>query len=514
MRIGRLTRKALVSLLIMVMVLGVCVPMTTLEVNAESKVTRIYGEDSYKTSFKVADVLKKFLGVSKFDSIILASGNNYPDAISGSSLAAMAKAPILRVRNGLFSDVVTYVNKNLKKGGTVYILGGTAAVSSKFNNAYDASLNANVVRLGGANRYETNIKILEEADRLYGLANKGKVDKTVIVCTGQYWADALTAGATGHPILLVNDKMYNVQKKYLEGRGKSTINIVGGTVAVNNTVATSLKNYGTVSRITGKNRFDTAVQIAKKYFGSKPSRIILAYGDNYADGLSAGPLAQTMKCPILLTSGKYNIATAYNYQVDAGKPDTTIIGGTGVISSKLAAASNLFKKGYNAFGSSYVYINNAGKIVTSSFKDTGYTVSPNAGGFIKKATYTEVKRRQELAALGDCIIIDISDQKLYYLESGVIRSHDTPKGTYYINSKIYAANGDFALVGDDYTSYVTYWMPFIGNSYGIHDATWRSSFGGSIYTYNGSHGCVNVPKGNMKTLYNMVPRWTKVIVRA
>ena len=51
-----------------------------------------------------------------------------------------------------------------------------------------------------------------------------------------------------------------------------------------------------------------------------------------------------------------------------------------------------------------------------------------------------------------------------------------------------------------------------GNSYGLHDASWRSRFGGNIYTYNGSHGCVNMPRSEVSKLYNMVEIGTPVYV--
>ena len=56
-------------------------------------------------------------------------------------------------------------------------------------------------------------------------------------------------------------------------------------------------------------------------------------------------------------------------------------------------------------------------------------------------------------------------------------------------------------------------MAFIGHSYGIHDASWRSSFGGEIYKYNGSHGCINMPYYNVSKLYDMVQVGTPVHVK-
>lgn len=121
---------------------------------------------------------------------------------------------------------------------------------------------------------------------------------------------------------------------------------------------------------------------------------------------------------------------------------------------------------------------------------------------------------------GTYIEIDKTNQTLYYYENGALRyttpvvtgnvSHgsDTPSGIYTLRAKQTNVN----LTGANYVSHVTYWMPFIRNSIGIHDASWRKSFGGQIYQTNGSHGCVNVPPANMPDLYNMVKVGTPVVV--
>lgn len=116
--------------------------------------------------------------------------------------------------------------------------------------------------------------------------------------------------------------------------------------------------------------------------------------------------------------------------------------------------------------------------------------------------------------------IDIANQILYYYENGIRRfassvvtgnhrlGHDTPTGVYKIRGK----QRNITLVGPGYASPVKYWMNFIGNSHGIHDANWRSKFGGSVYLTNGSHGCVNVPPSSMPELYGMVQVGTPVVL--
>lgn len=86
-------------------------------------------------------------------------------------------------------------------------------------------------------------------------------------------------------------------------------------------------------------------------------------------------------------------------------------------------------------------------------------------------------------------------------------THNTPTGTFQIQAK----ETNRVLIGldedkdgePDYKTPVTYWMPFSGG-YGLHDATWRSSFGGDIYSYGGSHGCVNLPYAKAESLFGIV----------
>ena len=120
---------------------------------------------------------------------------------------------------------------------------------------------------------------------------------------------------------------------------------------------------------------------------------------------------------------------------------------------------------------------------------------------------------------GSYVEVDLSSQRLWLYKDGeqivstklvsgcVAEGHRTPTGVY----SIYAKQTDRYLTGADYRSFVHYWMPFLGG-YGLHDASWRSSFGGDIYLYDGSHGCVNLPSSAAKKIYNNVSVGTKVIL--
>ena len=83
--------------------------------------------------------------------------------------------------------------------------------------------------------------------------------------------------------------------------------------------------------------------------------------------------------------------------------------------------------------------------------------------------------------------------------------------SYYYVNKI--RNARLVGANNSYDTTVNYWMAFIGNSHGLHDATWRSEFGGQIYHNSGSHGCVNCPYDAAATLYDNVSVGSKVLVK-
>jgi Uncharacterized protein conserved in bacteria len=86
------------------------------------------------------------------------------------------------------------------------------------------------------------------------------------------------------------------------------------------------------------------------------------------------------------------------------------------------------------------------------------------------------------------------------------RGWSTVTGIYMLNYKQKGAT----LSGPGYRTDVTYWMPFYGNT-GIHDASWRYSFGGEIYKRNGTHGCINAPFYLAKTIFEHIEAETPVV---
>ena len=122
--------------------------------------------------------------------------------------------------------------------------------------------------------------------------------------------------------------------------------------------------------------------------------------------------------------------------------------------------------------------------------------------------------------IGDSYVeIDLTSQHLWvykddqlveetdFVSGNVSRGYNTPVGIYGITYK----ERNTTLRGANYASKVSFWMPFNGNV-GMHDASWRSSFGANIYLTNGSHGCVNLPSKKAEVIYGYVEQGEPVIV--
>ena len=120
---------------------------------------------------------------------------------------------------------------------------------------------------------------------------------------------------------------------------------------------------------------------------------------------------------------------------------------------------------------------------------------------------------------GDTYVeINLTGQHLFFYKEGKLvvesdfvsgnlaKGWGTPAGSYPLayNQK------NAVLKGENYRTPVNYWMPF-NNGIGMHDAKWRSSFGGTIYKTGGSHGCINLPPSVAKTIFDNISAGTPVI---
>lgn len=187
---------------------------------------------------------------------------------------------------------------------------------------------------------------------------------------------------------------------------------------------------------------------------------------------------------------------------------------------------------YNTIGTSRPFTTSNGNQITISGGDYGWWVNTGAE---KSALIEIIKSGQtterepvyfQTAAthgnvdIGDTYVeIDLSAQHLWYYHDGAVvvstdfvsgdptKGYATPTGVYSITYK----ERNATLKGEGYSSPVNFWMPFNGGV-GLHDASWRSSFGGSIYNGGGSHGCINLPYSAAQTIFGSISKGDPVIV--
>ena len=188
-------------------------------------------------------------------------------------------------------------------------------------------------------------------------------------------------------------------------------------------------------------------------------------------------------------------------------------------------------KSYNTVGKAVTFKNHSGKKIKvgntkmstwGNVVDTDKELSYLKSQFESKTSISDRKpeylRKQD--KIGNTYVeVSLSKQHVWVyvkgklkMESDVVTGtkgkHDTPKGLYYMSECI---PGKY-LVGDGYKTWVNKWMRLTNQGVGLHDATWRSAFGGSIYTYSGSHGCVNLPSGFANNLFNIAYTGMPVII--
>lgn len=187
---------------------------------------------------------------------------------------------------------------------------------------------------------------------------------------------------------------------------------------------------------------------------------------------------------------------------------------------------------YDTAGTQLAFQSTRGDIVTVPYKKYGTKINSKVECAYLKEAFMQKKAENHVPAYSQegyvrgkndigftYIEIDMTTQKLYVYVEGELkvetdvvtgnekRKMSTPEGVNYV----YAKQRNRILRGDNYASFVNYWMP-VNGGIGIHDATWRKEFGGEIYKTDGSHGCINVLKENMIEIYDLVEVGTPVVM--
>lgn len=283
---------------------------------------RLCGDDRYET----AAAISKY-GWQQADTVVLARGDDYADALSGVPLAHALGAPMLLTNKANLSNAAkTEINRLQAKD--VYLLGGTGALSQNIEKEL-TELGLNVVRIYGSTRYETAAEVARE------LAKISTPTKAVLAYAFNF-PDALAAASyaaiKGYPILLVTkDTLPGPTKTVIDELSLSDFIVVGGTGVISDTLANSLPSK---RRVSGSDRFETAVELAK-YFNPGTEKLYLATGLGFADAITGGVLAAKTGNGMLLVQQKRIPASVKDYIGAHTYGEIIAFGGTGVVSENV-----------------------------------------------------------------------------------------------------------------------------------------------------------------------------------
>lgn len=298
-------------------------------------VDRVAGADRIATSVAVAEAW------DAAEDVLLATARNFPDALAAGALGARLDAPLLLTEP---DRVPPAVLRAIARLGTrrVHVLGGPAAVGDAVTRSLRAG-GLQVVRHDGASRFETAAAIARAA---------GAPSRRAAVVLGRApdpardaWPDALAAGALAAspdrlPTLLVeHDDLPAVTITALHELGVTHVTVVGGQSAVSEAVLRRLRGAGfAVDRLAGESRYATsAAAVHRAMTVRPPTRLVLATGEAFPDGLAATALAAHLGGTVALAprAGLEGAPDLTGTLDDIAVP-ATLVGGESALSARLA----------------------------------------------------------------------------------------------------------------------------------------------------------------------------------
>ena len=325
-----------------------------------SVVKRLSGNVRYDTMGAIVEEANNPTG----GTVIVASGENFPDALAASGLSGQLKAPVVLTDTYELSARADGQLARLRPT-RVIVVGGPSAVSDgvveQIAKRVTAPTEADVVRISGATRRDTANEIFAQAVKQHA---KGQPDKdwnadTAIIATGENFVDALSisslARQKSYPVFLSGqDGLDTNTVKAIKNHGFTNVIIAGGSQAVPQSVVSQLKAAGVaganIQRLGGATRYQTSLQIAqyqRQFFGASLKSPVFATGENFPDALVGGVFAGQKNNPIVLVSPDTAVNTdALNWINAASKntyngfnPDTDfayVLGGLDAVSAEVS----------------------------------------------------------------------------------------------------------------------------------------------------------------------------------
>ncbi|MDI6880264.1 MAG: cell wall-binding repeat-containing protein [Desulfitobacteriaceae bacterium] len=338
--------KKLVSAIAIITLIAVSLPTNVQQAIATTQLTpkRLAGASRTLTAVEIS----KEGWPNGASAVVLTRGDDFPDALSGSTLAAAFDSPILLTDNKVLSSETETEIARLHPT-TVYILGGTGAVSTGIETALAAKYK--VTRLAGSSRYDTAASIASY------LKDAGKLTSTkAVIAYAQNFPDALAisswAAHKGVPILLSEtNSIPDATSHALSNLGITDTIIAGGSGVISPTVESLLPH---AVRYGGANRYETAVNISEGLSIDTHS-IFVATGGNFPDALAGSALAAKTGSAIVLVDKTLDASVSSFLSNHLGYvKNIFVLGGAGVVlpntvsavAQRLGGTSGLLKVSY------------------------------------------------------------------------------------------------------------------------------------------------------------------------
>ena len=313
-----------------------------------SVIQRLSGNDRYDTMGEIVE--EAYPHASNDSTVIVASGDNFPDALASSGLSGLANAPVILTNSYRLSARADGQISRLNPT-KVIVIGGESAVSDSVVNQIEKRVarDAKIVRISGDTRRDTANEIFAQAKKQ---VNANWADDTAIIATGENFTDALSISAYAqknkYPVFLSGKSGLDASTvKDIKGYGFTNIVIAGGSAAVPNSVIAQLKSAGVsesnIVRLGGATRYQTSLEIAKyasSHGSLQPNTPVFATGENFPDALAGGVLAGVKNSPLLLVSPDTAVNhDALNWINSTHMFDNTayVLGGTDAVSETVSA---------------------------------------------------------------------------------------------------------------------------------------------------------------------------------
>lgn len=286
---------------------------------------RLWGATRYETSAAITNS-----GWSNSQYVILASGENYPDALCAAPLAKKLNAPILLTGKENLSDSSREEIKRIS-AKEVYIIGGVGVISQNIEDDLKLS-GIKTTRLAGQDRYETCIKVAESLN---------SQNLKIALASGDGFADALSiasiAAYDGMPILLTErDAIPQKVAQYIKDKNIGFSYIIGGSGAITQNVVDSLTISKVANkRLWGQDRYETNTAVLNEFKSiMKLDKAYISSGEDFADALSGSALISRSLSPIVLVNKiNNNSALSFINSNIAKTSEVIVLGGIGAVSN-------------------------------------------------------------------------------------------------------------------------------------------------------------------------------------